>query len=85
MPIDHIFGVGSHVWVHSEAQLARWDGTALTTFGNWSCSADSSNRISNVWGSSENDVFVAVTGTDIQPTCGPAFFVHYDGELFHRF
>jgi hypothetical protein len=85
LPIDHIFGVGSHVWVNTAAQLARWDGNALTSFGNWSCSAVSSNRITNVWGSSESDVFVSVAGTDVQPPCGPAFFVHYDGELFHRF
>jgi hypothetical protein len=85
LPIEHIWGVGAHVWVNSPAQLARWDGTALTTFGNWSCSSVSSNRITNVWGKAENDVFISVAGLDVQPPCGPAFLVHYDGELFHRF
>jgi hypothetical protein len=86
LPIEHIWGVGSHVWVQTKTQLSRWSDGELTTFGNWSCaSVGSMNRINNVWGNAENDVFIAVTGGDLQPPCGAAFVVHYDGKLFHRF
>jgi hypothetical protein len=86
MQVERIWGVGSHVWIHTATQLVRWDGSALTTFGNWTCSSVGSvDRISNVWGTNENDVFISVAGAEIQPPCGAAFVVHYDGELFHRF
>ena len=86
LPIEHVWGIGSHVWVHTASQLARWDGSALTTFGNWTCSSLMElDRINNVWGTAEDDVFIAVSGSGTQGPCGPAFMVHYDGELFHRF
>lgn len=86
IPIEHIWGAGSHVWVHTSSQLSRWDGSALTTFGNWTCSSLMAlDRINNVWGTAEDDVFIAVSGSAVQGPCGPAFMVHYDGELFHRF
>jgi hypothetical protein len=84
--IEHIWGAGSHVWVSTAAELARWDGSEMTTFGNWTCTSNTSaDRISNVWGTAPDDVFIAVTGGNVQPPCGAAFVVHYDGELFHRF
>jgi len=86
LPIKRIWGVGSHVWVNTSSQLARWNGSELTTFGNWSCSSvGPPDRIHNVWGTAEDDVFISVAGGERIPPCGAAFVVHYDGELFHRF
>jgi hypothetical protein len=89
-PIVGIWGAGEHVWVHTSTQLARWNGSELESFGNWSCAPlgaganFDSLHVRDVWGVDENNVFIAFSG-GAGARCGDAYLVHYDGSEFHRF
>jgi hypothetical protein len=89
-PVMRISGAGGHVWAHTSSHLARWNGSELESFGNWTCSplnASDPNTlgIDDLWVVDENNVFVAFSSPLSQSSCGDAFVVHYDGEEFHRF
>jgi hypothetical protein len=86
-PIEHIWGVGSDVWVSTASQLARIRDGVRQTFGNWTCaSVGTSDEITGLWGRSEDDVFIAVSNQDAAlAPCGGSFVVHFDGQNFHRF
>jgi len=90
-PIMRIAGAGAHVWIHTPTQLARWNGSELESFGNWSCaplrSDESSNslRIEDLSVVDEDNVFIAFLGGAVTAGCGDAYVVHFDGSAFHRF
>lgn len=86
-PIEHIWGVGSEVWVSTATQLARIRDGVRRTFGNWTCaSVGTSDKITGLWGRGADDVFIAVSNEDpLLTPCGGSFVVHFDGQSFHRF
>ncbi|HMI91292.1 MAG TPA: hypothetical protein VK509_08010, partial [Polyangiales bacterium] len=89
-PIAHISGAGAHVWIHTSLQLARWDGSELESFGNWSCAPLRPDQnfdtlqIEDISAVSEDDVFIALSDS-AGASCGDVYAVHYDGSEFHRF
>ena len=90
LPILHISGGQNSVWVHTRSQLARWTGSELETFANWSCAPrdlenETSENIDDLRAVSDDDVYVAFSNAASQSACGDAFLVHWDGEQFHRF
>ena len=89
-PILRISGGAEHVWVHTPSQLARWTGSELETFANWTCTPreignENSESIDDLWAVADDDVYVAFSNVRSQSACGDAFVVHWDGAEFHRF
>jgi hypothetical protein len=88
LPITGIWGADGIVFVHTDAQFARWTGTKLESLGNWTCGTSPNGpiRITSIWGNSSTDMFLSI----IDPTrsfsdkCGGQFVVRYDGKKFHR-
>jgi hypothetical protein len=92
-PIQRIAGAvaGSHVWIHTATQLARWDGSKLESFGNWTCvplgagESIDTLRVEDLSVVAEDDVFIAFSDGSGASQCGGSYAVHFDGSEFHRF
>jgi hypothetical protein len=88
LPVTGIWGVGSTVFFHSDAQFARWNGTKLESLGNWTCSPSVNGLISitNMWGNSATEVFLSIIdpSRSFSDLCGGEFVVRFDGKKFHR-
>jgi hypothetical protein len=85
-PIRGIWGAGSTVYVYTDTELSRWNGSSLEPLGNWSCGTGAGPRITGLWGNAADEVFLTLAdpnraGTD---PCGVAFAVWFDGNEFHR-
>jgi len=81
-----IWGSGDSVFIYTASSIQRWNGTALETLADWSCTFnDGAIVIQDVWGNGPNEVFLAVNDfTRSFGTCGETLVVYFDGNQFHR-
>jgi hypothetical protein len=98
LPITHIWGSGDQVYFTTEAQFARWTGTALESLGSWQCLPVDVNSgpgpspigngrtITGLWGNAPDEVFLAIADPSeiFTRACASVFVVRYDGKEFHR-
>jgi hypothetical protein len=85
-PVLDVWGNDDAVYFATQSELARWNGEALESLGNWTCSALQSRVITGIAGLGPKDVFLSMYDNDRNgiDQCGAYFVVRYDGKEFHR-
>ena len=88
LPVTGIWGAEDVVYVHTDAQFARWTGTKLESLGNWTCAASPNGpiRITGIWGNSSTEVFLSMIdpARSFSDQVRRPFVVRFDGKNFHR-
>lgn len=81
-PIFTLWGADTQIYYSTGDTFGRWNGTAAESL----IAASSGLAISDVWGRSSTEVFLAVSDpTFADNRCGQYFAVWFDGTQFHQF
>ena len=80
--ITRLWGANGALYYTTSSEFGRWNGTQLDVL----VPASAGIRMRDLWGRSQNEVFLAVSDpTFAQYKCGDKFLVWFDGTSFHRF
>lgn len=81
-PIETLWGADTQVYYSSGDTFGRWNGTAAEAL----IAASSGLAISDIWGRSSTEVFLAASDSTFAGNrCGQYFAVWFDGKQFHQF
>ena len=80
--IVKMWGVGGVLYYITASEFGRWNGTQLEVL----IPANAGLQMHDVWGRSQNEVFLAVSDARLaQYKCGDTLLVWFDGAQFHQF
>lgn len=95
--IAGMWGTGHTLFIHTNRQLFKWDGTEFTNIAYWPGEDRTDGEgghwcegvvhIGSVWGNSETELFLAVSDEDMDARgpCYNLYLLYWDGIDFHIF